>query len=115
MEAVSAVVDDLRETIMTTVGLMTESVDTGSMNEGGTCDTLSVGNAELVAAVVEDLGAGVSVHMRSMRWTSSAVPSRGYDFGREAAFRRADVRELGITGFLEAAESTARGSDGFFI
>jgi hypothetical protein len=36
---------------------MTESVDTGSMNEGGTCDTLSVGNAELVAAVVEDLGA----------------------------------------------------------
>jgi hypothetical protein len=33
-----------------------------------------------------------------MRW--SAVPSRGYDFGREAAFERADV---GALGNLEAA------------
>jgi hypothetical protein len=47
---------------------MTESVDTGSMNaREARVDTLSVGNAELVAAVVEIWELGVSVHMRSMR------------------------------------------------
>jgi hypothetical protein len=63
MEAVCAVVDDLETITMTTWS--DDGKDTGSMNaREARVDTLSVGNAELVAAVVEDLTE--SVHMRSM-------------------------------------------------
>jgi hypothetical protein len=105
MEAVGAVVDDLETITVTTVGLMTESVDTGSMNaREARVDTLSVGNAELVAAVVEDLGAR-SVRAHAIDAVDIVGSSIKGDMisGRVAVFERADVGALGITGFLEAA------------
>jgi hypothetical protein len=75
MEAVGAV-DDLETITMTTVGLMAESVDTGSMNVREARAIPCPWETQSSPPIWESVPHAIDA--------VSAVPSRGYDFGREA-------------------------------